>query len=383
MLESFEKNRVPITTFLSNHKPRANERTFSKIQDKLEDLDWDEIHRFIKLLKVFEQTTKYAEGNSERAASHGSLWEIIPILQALYDHLHKAKAKYEKKPDSYFKSGIKLGIEKLNTYFKEAVYDSPYYCAAAMLHPGLNQSWFKDRWRAFPTWIKKAESQFQTLYMRYEQIEQEAYVAKEPPAQDIQQQSQTEERTQRPRKRRRLSISSFAESESKSESSADEFDMRNIFKIDSGYSDHGQFKTPEAEAEWKSWFKFRPLAEDTYEIDPRKWWIDELQENPRRFPILSRMALDLFSCPAMSAECERVFSRAKRTITVDRNSLSHVTIQANECQKDWLQKKLVQSMLPRIERQALLKRLQDEEQAIRTALGDTENSYPSYDTRQV
>jgi hypothetical protein len=146
-----------------------------------------------------------------------------------------------------------------------------------------------------------------------------------------------------------------------------------MFKVDTRYSDHGQFKTPEVEAEWKSWFKFRPLIEDTYEIDPRKWWIDELQENPRRFPILGRMALDLFSCPAMSAECERIFSRAKRTIMVDRNSLSHVTIQANECQKDWLQKKLVQSMLPRIERQALLKRLQDEEQVIRTGLGDMGN----------
>ena len=108
-------------------------------------------------------------------------------------------------------------------------------------------------------------------------------------------------------------------------------------------------------------------------IDPRKWWINKLQENPHHFPILGRMALDLFSCPAMSAECERVFSRAKRTITVNRNSLSHVTIQANECQKDWLQKKLIQSMLLRIKRQALLKRLQDEDQAICTALGDADN----------
>jgi hypothetical protein len=68
-----------------------------------------------------------------------------------------------------------------------------------------------------------------------------------------------------------------------------------------------------------------------YEIDPRKWWIDKLQENPRRFPILDRMALDLFSFPAMSAECELVFSRAKKIIAVNRNSLSYVMIQANEC----------------------------------------------------
>src|SRR5436190_496527 len=186
MLKSFEKNRVPITTFLSNHKLRMKERTFSKIQDKLEDLDWDEIHHFIKLLKIFELTTKYAEGNSEQAASHSSLWEIIPILQTLYNHLYKADAKHKKKPDSHFKSGIKLGIEKLNKYFKEAVYDSPYYCAATMLHPGLNQSWFKGRWRTFPTWIKKAESQFQILYAQYEQIEREAHAAEQPQAQDVQ-----------------------------------------------------------------------------------------------------------------------------------------------------------------------------------------------------
>ena len=86
-------------------------------------------------------------------------------------------------------------------YYKEAVYDSPYYCAAAILYPSLNQPWFKDRWRVFPTWTKKAESQFQMLYARYEQIEQEACTAEQPQAHDIQQQQlQTEERTQRPKK---------------------------------------------------------------------------------------------------------------------------------------------------------------------------------------
>jgi hypothetical protein len=61
----------------------------------------------------------------------------------------------------------------------------------------------------------------------------------------------------------------------------------------------------------------------------------------------------------MSAEYDRAFSRAKRTITVDCNRLSHVTIQTNECQKDWPKKKLVPLTLPRLERQMHLKQVQD------------------------
>jgi hypothetical protein len=62
------------------------------------------------------------------------------------------------------------------------------------------------------------------------------------------------------------------------------------------------------------------------------------------------MALTLFSAPAMSAECERVFSRAKQLITDERSRLKPATIEANELQKDWLRKGIVQSYLPRAER---------------------------------
>jgi hypothetical protein len=160
------------------------------------------------------------------------------------------------------------------------------------------------------------------------------------------------ERSQRSRKRKRRSSS--ASSSASSSSSSDEiglsFDPLRMFKIDHVFSDHGQYRTPEAEAEWKNWMRFRPQI-NGHIRDPRDWWIKEIQENPRRFPILGRMALDLFSCPAMSAECERVFSSAKRTITVDRNNLSSKMIRANELQKHWLKNKLVDSMLFKFEKQ--------------------------------
>ncbi len=47
-------------------------------------------------------------------------------------------------------------------------------------------------------------------------------------------------------------------------------------------------------------------------------------------PTLFQFALDTLSCPAMSAECERVFSNAKRLITPERNQLAEDIIEACE-----------------------------------------------------
>jgi hypothetical protein len=48
------------------------------------------------------------------------------------------------------------------------------------------------------------------------------------------------------------------------------------------------------------------------------------------------MAIDILSIPAMSAEPERLFSKAKITITDRRNRLGVSTIEQLECLKSWL-----------------------------------------------
>lgn len=63
------------------------------------------------------------------------------------------------------------------------------------------------------------------------------------------------------------------------------------------------------------------------------WWMSPAQRS--RFPLLSSMAIDIFSIPAMSSEAERVFSGAKHTITDERSSLHMDTIEALECLKSW------------------------------------------------
>jgi hypothetical protein len=61
------------------------------------------------------------------------------------------------------------------------------------------------------------------------------------------------------------------------------------------------------------------------------WWISKVST----FPTLYCCALDTLSCPAMSTECERVFSSAKKFLTPERNRLTEDIIEACECLKAW------------------------------------------------
>lgn len=63
------------------------------------------------------------------------------------------------------------------------------------------------------------------------------------------------------------------------------------------------------------------------------WWQDQAQKS--RFPLLSLMAIDIFSIPAMSLEPERVFSGAKNTLSDNLASMGMDTIQATQCLKSW------------------------------------------------
>ena len=67
--------------------------------------------------------------------------------------------------------------------------------------------------------------------------------------------------------------------------------------------------------------------------NPRSWWLDPLQQ--KLYPNLSKMAIDILSIPAMSAEPERLFSGAKLTITDQRNRMQPDTIEATQCLKSW------------------------------------------------
>ena len=106
--------------------------------------------------------------------------------------------------------------------------------------------------------------------------------------------------------------------------------------------------TESTENTYKKWYKNRKRAQapiDEYDRfvqselvcdieDPRRWWLKETQQ--KVYPNLSKMALDMLSIPAMSAEPERLFSGAKISITDRRNRLGIESIEALECLKSWM-----------------------------------------------
>jgi hypothetical protein len=48
------------------------------------------------------------------------------------------------------------------------------------------------------------------------------------------------------------------------------------------------------------------------------------------------MAIDILSIPAMIAESERIFFRARRTILWERMQLGNENIEKSDCLKNWM-----------------------------------------------
>ena len=94
-----------------------------------------------------------------------------------------------------------------------------------------------------------------------------------------------------------------------------------------------------------------------YREQPIRWW---QEVSKKEYPTLAGLAFTVFSMPAMSAECKRVFSRAGKMVTNDRYQLKADIIEADHL-KSWLISNLIDRqkawrVLHEIEESALLQR---------------------------
>ena len=64
-----------------------------------------------------------------------------------------------------------------------------------------------------------------------------------------------------------------------------------------------------------------------------EWWCQDQQR--KRWPRLSYMAIDILSIPAMSDEPERVFSGGRRTVSWERAQMGAENLERVECLKHW------------------------------------------------
>jgi hypothetical protein len=94
-----------------------------------------------------------------------------------------------------------------------------------------------------------------------------------------------------------------------------------------------QSQTTAVRDEYNRYINIEPLVLEEENATALDYWVRSLQRT--RLPLLSKMAIDIHSIPAMSSEPERVFSGAKHTVSDQRNSLKAETIELLECLKSW------------------------------------------------
>ncbi|KJZ75910.1 hypothetical protein HIM_04734 [Hirsutella minnesotensis 3608] len=196
----------------------------------------------------------------------------------------------------YYSCGVLAAWSKINTYY-ELTDQSPIYRMAIALHPAYQFEYFREKWWRREEWIKTAEKQLTAYYDRFTAITM---------ATEHVDQGET--------------------SRSSSPTLDDEFDAW-------GHTtDRPHRGKRKVETEWEMWMKQVPSREDMNVKNPLAWWV----ERRHVWPVLSKLALNIFSTPAMSAEPERVFSDGSELITDKRNGLGDDTVEAEMIQKNWI-----------------------------------------------
>ncbi|KJZ70150.1 hypothetical protein HIM_10457 [Hirsutella minnesotensis 3608] len=193
------------------------------------------------------------------------------------------------KSDSELSSRIQRGWEVFDKYYSKTE-TSPYYAAALILHPSYRTTYIQANWKK--KWQKPAFKQVKDLWLIYRDTMDDA-----------------------------LSRNVLDREEDKDLDAFDRIsrNLQNCTRLSSQdeYEDY--------------------ISCDPYDITPTtalSWWLQEQQR--KRWPKLSQMAIDILSMPAMSDEPERVFSGARRTISWERAQLDANQVEKGECLKHWL-----------------------------------------------
>jgi hypothetical protein len=95
--------------------------------------------------------------------------------------------------------------------------------------------------------------------------------------------------------------------------------------------DLNKYTRPTSNDEFQDYCAMEPY--DIGKTTALDWWCHDQQM--KRWPKLSSMALDILSIPAMSDEPERVFSGARHTVSWERSQLDVQTLECIECLKHW------------------------------------------------
>lgn len=258
-------------------------------QDRLTDGDWNTLEKIHFSLQALYDATQYTEEDN------ATLDRVLPTMEFILAHFESGKIKYA--DDEFLSPCINSGWAKLNDYYG-LTDNSPAHVAAVVLDPTQKWQYFEEQWSvSHPEWLPLWKGKVRTLW-------EDNYKGRRPssPINHFESSSQGSTSSQEIKN----SYIQHLESKRRARLLADEY---NVY-----------LSTPPI------------LSTDTH--NPRSWWLEKTQQ--QLYPNLSRMALDILSIPAMSAEAERVFSYVTYGLDDRRCSMKLETLEALVQLNSWL-----------------------------------------------
>ncbi|KAG7001232.1 3-ketosteroid 1-dehydrogenase helE [Fusarium oxysporum f. sp. conglutinans] len=285
-----------------NLRKSAREPRICLEENQLTVNDWVVLEHLAKLLGFYEDAVKTLEGDGQqRKRKGGWVWLVRELLE---DYKQLASEI----PDAeHFRINVNLGWEKLNKYYSR-LDETPIYYTALALHPAFRWGYFENEWKDNTEWVMKAKQMVREVWesdYRHLQVVRSP-VDDEPVA-----------------KRQRKYYNPF---QAYCERTRPVLGY-GLVKEEATLSDDINEGTNELELWQSSW-----EDGDNDVRDPISYW----HERKRRYPRLSRMALDFLTIQPMSAECERMFAAAGRMVTPLRNRLDADIIGMCQVLRSWL-----------------------------------------------
>ena len=215
-------------------------------------------------------------------------------MEWLLQHLEDSKLQHEHDEEPYLRIGCNLGWMKLDKYYT-LTEDSPVYLASLVLHPAFRWPSVESQWADHPDWLERGKIAVRELWEEYRKLPVEQDTIPEQPT------------------------------AARKTTDLDDF-MASVRKL----STHRAPSAPPTRDEYAEWLSTSDPG-DCLVDNPIQYWL----LRRRQYPLLSRMAIDLFSVPAMSSEPERIFSLAGQMVTPPRKRLQADIVGAARCISWW------------------------------------------------
>jgi hypothetical protein len=305
-LERGLKLKNAIIFYLLNHE-------HSLLSDRLSEDEWEQLSQITDALEPFWAASLRLQGHGTHG-SHGVIWEALVTMDYLLSKVENQKETLEEQQRAAAAAVAEAEAEnasvappheprvspllvcyqnaweKLQKYNNLTDESHEIYAAGALLNPCLRRAYFDARW------THDAAEYIEPMLRANREYWQAVY------PQDL-----------------------TVESSLPLRSPIDQFIISTQTQTRALVTDEYTRYIEDAQTAPTDWKKENLFL----------WWMQA------PYPGLRPWAFDTLSIPATSAELERIFSQAKRTITVDRNRLKDESFEAAQCMKHWLDQDII------------------------------------------